>query len=384
MAGSLQLPLKDLSTGEFIGVIEYVRDVTAYKKTDEALRESEQKLRRIIEQAPDGIVLTDEQGAIIEWNPGMEKIVGLKPEEAVGRKLWDVQYQSATEEQKQAVSYEQVDAMMTGLLQTGQSPWLNRLSEREFQRPDGTRRNSQVLTFLIKTNKGYMMASITRDITSRKRMENELLKVEKLESLGILAGGIAHDFNNILSAILGNVSLAKLLVQPEEKLHTYINSAEIACARARELTQQLLTFSKGGAPVKKTSSIAQLLNETAGFALRGSNVRCEFQVAEDLWTAEVDEGQISQVIHNLVINADQAMPQGGMIVVRAENILVNGQKGIPLPEGKYIAVSVSDQGIGIPKEYIVKFLILFSPPNRRAAASGLRPAIPSSSIMAGT
>ena len=183
-------------------------------------------------------------------------------------------------------------------------------------------------------------------------MENELQKVEKLESLGILAGGIAHDFNNILSAILGNVSLAKLLVQPEEKLYKYINNAEIACARARDLTQQLLTFAKGGAPVKKTSSISQLLNETAGFALRGSNVRCEFQIAEDLWTAEVDEGQISQVIHNLVINADQAMPEGGALKVRAENILVNGQQNIPLPEGKYIAVALSDQGIGIPKEYI--------------------------------
>jgi len=364
-------PLKDLSTGEFIGVIEYVRDVTAYKKTDEALRESEQKLCRIIEQAPDGIVLTDEQGAIIEWNPGMEKIVGLKREETVGRLLWEVQYQCAPEEQRRAISYEQIEAMMTDLLMTGQSPWLNRLSEREFQRPDGTRRNSQVLTFLIKTNKGYMMASIARDITSRKRMENELLKVEKLESLGILAGGIAHDFNNILSAIMGNVSLAKLLVKPEEKLHKYINNAEIACARARDLTQQLLTFAKGGAPVKKTSSIAQLLNETAGFALRGSNVRCEFRIAEDLWTAEVDEGQISQVIHNLVINADQAMPQGGALQVLAENTLVNGQKGIPLPEGKYIAISVRDQGIGIPKEYITKIFDPFFTTKQKGSGLGL-------------
>ena len=364
-------PLKDLSTGEFIGVIEYVRDVTAYKITDEALRESEQKLRRIIEQAPDGIALTDEQGAIIEWNPGMEKIVGLQREDAIGRKLWDVQYQSATEEQKQAIRFEQVESMMTELLRTGQSPWLNRLSEREFQRPDGARRNSQVLTFLIKTNQGYMMASITRDITSRKRMENELQKMEKLESLGILAGGIAHDFNNILSAILGNVSLAKLRLQPEEKLYAYLNNAETACARARDLTQQLLTFAKGGAPIKKTSSIVQLLNETAGFALRGSNVRCEFQIAEDLWTAEVDEGQISQVIHNLVINADQAMPQGGMIEVRAENISVNGQGSMPLPEGNYIAVAVRDQGIGISQEYITKIFDPFFTTKQKGSGLGL-------------
>jgi len=227
------------------------------------------------------------------------------------------------------------------------------------------------LTFLIKTNKGYMMASITRDITSRKRMENELQKMEKLESLGILAGGIAHDFNNILSAILGNVSLAKLRVQPEEKLYAYLNNAETACSRARDLTQQLLTFAKGGAPVKKTSSIVQLLNETAGFALRGSNVRCEFRIVEDLWTAEVDEGQISQVIHNLVINADQAMPEGGTLKVRAENILINGQQNIPLPEGKYIAVSVSDQGIGIPKEYIAKIFDPFFTTKQKGSGLGL-------------
>jgi len=364
-------PLKDLSTGDFIGVIEYVRDVTEYKKTDEALRESEQKLRRIIEQAPDGVVLTDEQGTIIEWNPGMEKIVGLQQKETIGHKLWDVQYQSATEEQKQAVRFEQVEAMMTDLLKTGQSPWLNRLSEREFQRPDGTIRSSQVLTFLIKTNKGFMMASITRDITERKRMENELLKVEKLESLGILAGGIAHDFNNILSAILGNVSLAKMRVKPEDKLYTQLNNAETACARARDLTQQLLTFSKGGAPVKKISSIARLLSETAGFALRGSNVRCAFHIPEDLWSAEVDEGQISQVIHNLVINADQAMPEGGALQIRAENVLIDGQNGLPLPEGRYISVTVSDQGVGIQKEYITKIFDPFFTTKHKGSGLGL-------------
>ena len=130
-----------------------------------------------------------------------------------------------------------------------------RIVEGIGERKDGSEFYAETSTAILKQGNEKLLVSIVRDITGRKRMENELQKVEKLESLGILAGGIAHDFNNILSAILGNVSLAKLLVQPEEKLYAYINNAEIACSRARDLTQQLLTFAKGGAPVKKTSSI---------------------------------------------------------------------------------------------------------------------------------
>jgi len=195
-----------------------------------------------------------------------------------------------------------------------------------------------------------MMASITRDITSRKRMENELLKVEKLESLGILAGGIAHDFNNILSAILGNISLAKLLVQPEEKQYKHINNAEIACARARDLTQQLLTFSRGGAPVKNLIHINALIKESVTFALRGSKVKPIFTIAEDLWAVEVDAGQLNQVINNLTINANQAMPDGGTININARNVTNESQHLASLPDGKYIEIMIKDYGIGIAEE----------------------------------
>jgi len=129
--------------------------------------------------------------------------------------------------------------------------------------------------------------------------------------VGVLAGGIAHDFNNILAIIMGNISLAKMEVAQGDDLFELLSEAERSSKRAQALTQQLLTFSKGGAPVKKLASVSDVIKETAAFSLRGSNARCEFRIADDLWLAEIDVGQMNQVIQNLVINADHAMPQGG-------------------------------------------------------------------------
>ena len=138
--------------------------------------------------------------------------------------------------------------------------------------------------------------------------------MEKLKSLGVLAGGIAHDFNNFLTGIIGNLSLAKLDVQPGHPVSRALDEMEKAAVRAKDLTQQLLTFSKGGEPVKHTTNIGDLVRESAQFALRGSNVRCKFSIDEGLLPADVDDGQIAQVVHNLIINADQAMPNGGTVI----------------------------------------------------------------------
>jgi two-component system, cell cycle sensor histidine kinase and response regulator CckA len=188
---------------------------------------------------------------------------------------------------------------------------------------------------------------LKRDISEKKRMEEEILKGQKLESLGVLAGGIAHDFNNLLTAMLGNISLGKANSNLSESSIQRFEAAVKAGRRAQDLTHQLLTFSKGGAPVKKSSSISQLLIDCASFAVQGSNVRCELQVPEDLWPAEMDEGQISQVINNLVINALQAMPRGGSVLIRAKNVSVGKDPGLRLKEGKYVRVSVADHGEGI-------------------------------------
>lgn len=197
-----------------------------------------------------------------------------------------------------------------------------------------------------------MVTEQIRDITEKRRMEEELLKAQKLESIGILAGGIAHDFNNLLTAILGNISLSKLYVPEGDRAYVKLEEAEKASLRARDLTQQLLTFSRGGAPVKKKISLADIAREAAMFALSGSRTTCRFDIAEDLWPVEVDEGQFSQVINNLILNADQAMPAGGVVEVSCKNALVGADDPLSLPEGRYVVLSISDHGVGIPAEVL--------------------------------
>ncbi|HTP65526.1 MAG TPA: ATP-binding protein [Geobacteraceae bacterium] len=186
-----------------------------------------------------------------------------------------------------------------------------------------------------------------RDITDRKKMQEEIIKAQKLESMGVLAGGIAHDFNNILTGIMGNFSLARMLVEPGSKIASMLEKAEKASLRAKELAQQLLTFSRGGAPVKKSTYIGQLVIDSATFSLRGSNVTARFFIPEDLWPVDVDSGQMSQVINNLVINAVQAMPDGGIITVTARNVEITPEMSLSLPIGSYVKISLQDDGVGI-------------------------------------
>jgi len=192
---------------------------------------------------------------------------------------------------------------------------------------------------------------LKRDISEKKRIEEEILKHQKLESVGILAGGIAHDFNNLLTGILGNIALAQKSLRDDDKGYERLESAAKACLRAQDLTRQLLTFSRGGDPIKKTASINELLKDSVMFALRGSKVRCQFEVPHNLWPIEIDEGQIYQVINNLAINCVQAMPEGGVITVVASNVTVPATgSSLSLKEGMYVAVSISDTGGGIPVE----------------------------------
>ena len=183
-------------------------------------------------------------------------------------------------------------------------------------------------------------------------MQKDLIRVEKLESTGLLAGGIAHDFNNLLSIIIGNLSLAQLHAKKEDKISKILMDTEKSCFRARDLTKQLLTFSKGGSPVKKTMFVTELIKETVIFALRGSNVDHAFAITPDLLPVNVDEGQINQVVSNIVINAVHAMPRGGMVIITAENIEIEPENrlSIPLSPGPYIKISIQDNGTGIAKK----------------------------------
>jgi PAS domain S-box-containing protein len=196
------------------------------------------------------------------------------------------------------------------------------------------------------------IVAVIRDITEKERVEEELRKIQKIESLGILAGGIAHDFNNILVSIIGGLSLLKLYTKSEDKSFEMLTMVEKSAFLAGSLARQLLTFSKGGDPVKKVCSIEKPVKDAVNFSLRGSKAKCTFSIADELWLVEIDEGQISQVLNNLIINADQAMPKGGVIQVSAENVSIGQRDSLPLKEGRYVKVCVKDEGTGILREHL--------------------------------
>jgi two-component system cell cycle sensor histidine kinase/response regulator CckA len=208
------------------------------------------------------------------------------------------------------------------------------------------------------------------DITERKRAEVERLKIDKLEALGVLAGGIAHDLNNVLMGILGNISLAAGALSISEVL-ARLTAAETACGQAQNLAQQLLTFAKGGAPIKKLQDLKEIIQEAGRLAICGSMTRVEFSLPEHLWEVEVDRGQMHQVFSNLFINAVQAMPHGGVIQVQAENLPMTAAADLPLPPGKYVAVTVTDQGVGVSPENLKKIFDPYFTTKQKGSGLGL-------------
>ena len=189
------------------------------------------------------------------------------------------------------------------------------------------------------------------DITERKHAEEELHKMQKLKSIGILAGGIAHDFNNILTGVYGNLSIAKMHLSKNDPAFQFLEKAEKSISRATQLTKQLLTFSRGGAPLKEKTDISEIVEEVVRFDLSGSNVKPVFKKSDNLWPLEVDIGQMQQVFSNLTINADHAMPDGGHLYITLENSKIEDNSVLLLKPGKYIKITVKDEGIGIDKKY---------------------------------
>ncbi len=193
------------------------------------------------------------------------------------------------------------------------------------------------------------------DVTKRVRLEETMIHSDKMRSIGVLVGGIAHDFNNLLVGILGNLNLSSVLIDEDHKAYSLIKKAEKASLRAQDLTSQLLTFSKGSDPVRKSAALESVLTESSTFVLTGSNITCDFIIPSDLWRVDIDAGQISQVVQNLIINAKQAIAGSGLIVMTCTNI---NRKEDHLPQilkgNKYVQVTISDNGHGIPEEKLGK------------------------------
>lgn len=330
-----------------------VRDITERKQAEEKLRMSEERFRTLAEAAFEGIAVTEE-GIFLDANRQLCDMLGYSLDELREKPVTEIIAPEDRElvRRNQSMGYE--------------PPYENRLL-----RKDGSVifAESRARHFTIRDRK--VRVTVIRDITGRKRTEEDLLKTQKLESLGILAGGIAHDFNNILTSILGNVSLARISMKQQGPQSARLEEAERACYHARELTQQLLTFAKGGAPVKKTVSVEQLVRDSAGFAVRGSSVRCGFSFGDNIRPVDVDEGQMRQVFNNLVINACQAMPGGGTIKIDVRNVDTDPEDGTGMPGGEYVKISMEDQGTGIPEEHLQRIFDPYFTTKQKGSGLGL-------------
>ena len=329
----------------------------------QSLQESEGKFSAITATAADAIIVMDNKGIITYWNSAAARIFGYAAEEALGKELHcliaPARYREAYQE-----GFKKFRA-------SGQGPAIGNTLEFVAARKDSTEFPIEVSTSTIPMAGKWHAVGIVRDISGRKKTEQELVKLEKMESLGVLAGGLAHDFNNLLTTILGNVSLALVDTELTDQNFNRLTGVEKAVMRAQDLTRQLLTFAKGGAPVRQTALIREIIEDSCRFSLSGSNVKCAFFFAGDLKPVEVDVGQISQVINNLVINAVQAMPDGGTIEVKAENAVVGLPDELPLAPGEYIRISVHDQGIGIPQENLSKIFDPYFTTKKKGSGLGL-------------
>ncbi len=315
------------------------------KFAEELIKEKE-RLDITVKSIADGVIVVDVSGKIMLINKGAQKILkqDIKIENGKVVFLKDVF----------KLFYEttgQPEDLLEAVLKHKQT--IRLVSNTVIQTKDGEYIPIQVVASPIKDQKKQIVGIVIvfQDITRRRMLEQEILNQEKMKVLEMLAGGIAHDFNNLLVAILGNISLAKVKNQ-ENKITKFLERAEKAAKQAEKLTSQLLMFTRSGLPVKKTTSISELVKETVSFVLRGTNVKVAFSIPEDLWPAKVDEVQISQVLQNLVINAQQAMPEGGIIEISAKNVWLEKNGEIPLPPGPYICLKVKDHGCGIPPEYL--------------------------------
>jgi PAS domain S-box-containing protein len=336
------------------------------KKAEAALLEEKERLTVTLRSIGDAVITTDNSGKVVLLNEVAEELTGWRQDKAIGQPL--VTVFNALDEKTQKPSEDFVSRVLEA----------ERIIEKDnpsiLKSRNGSERLISEIGAPIRDKENRVMGVVLAfsDITHRVKMEEELLKVRKLESIGILAGGIAHDFNNILTAIMGNVSLAKNFIDdPDNRAYKRLEEADKATQRAKDLTHKLLTFSKGGAPIKTIASVAELIKESAGFTLSGTPVKCEYSFPPDLWPVDIDTGQISQVIQNLCLNASQAMPDGGILQIKAENEVVTTGKKMPLEPGDYIKVSFSDNGVGISKDYISRIFDPYFTTKQKGSGLGL-------------
>ena len=330
---------------------QLMAEIQKRSRQETIIMDSERKYRNLINTIDDMVLNIDPEGVILFVNPAVRKVTGYAQEEMIGRNMLEFIYHGDIEDflYRHRQSREASELSKKSFMET-----ICGDNELRLVKKDGTELWVEMCCHPVTDPDGAVtgLRGIAHDISRRKQAEDDLLRISKIESLGILAAGIAHDFNNLLTAILGNISLAKVTIPREDPGYGILTEAEKASSMARNLTHQLMAFSRGGSPVRKITSIQNLLVDTAYFVLRGSSISCTCDIPDSLWDADIDRGQIAQVVHNLILNARQAMPDGGRLCVTAENVVVLEKDNIPLKDGKYIRMRIIDQGNGIPGDII--------------------------------
>jgi PAS domain S-box-containing protein len=319
---------------------------------EKKVRESSQWLSTTLKSIGEGVITVDTEGVITFLNPAAAVLTGWGETEAVGALLTEVVHLLDTETRtpfNKGRSFDCTDSILVA--------------------KDGTEKIVEIGSAPIADGDRMLGAVVTiRDITEKRQRKKEMIETQKLESLSILAGGIAHDFNNILTAILGNIYLAKMYAATDKIIDKLVK-IEKASLQARVLIQQLLTFSRRGAPVKKVVRVNDLIRDSANFVLKGSNVTCHIVVPDGLWAADCDTVQIFQVMSNIIMNAVQAMPEGGTLTIKAENISI--KEDTSLKKGKYVKITVTDEGVGIPSFYLEQIFEPYFTTNQKRSGLGL-------------
>lgn len=337
--------------GKLQGLVGIGRDITERKMAEDQLTAERERLHVTLHSIGDGVITTDIEGAVQLINVVGEKLTGWHQEEAFGKSITEI-FQIIDEHTRKNCENPVLQAMNSGQI-------VGLAHHTVLIARDGTEKNIADSAAPIRDAEDNVIGAILvfRDVTDQLRTEQELLKIKKLESIGILAGGIAHDFNNILAAILGNINLVLLDPHLHNESKALLFDAEKASIRARDLARQLLTFSKGGSPIKEVCSLREVINESAGFVLHGGTVSCIYNIPYDLWLVEIDRGQIGQVIQNIVLNAMQAMVDGGTITINCENKIhssshpaLNGNRA-GNSDDRQVQITISDQGSGIAPEF---------------------------------
>lgn len=323
--------------GQIIAGIEVVRDISDRRSAEEKVCQAEARYRSIFEQSPDAIVIVDSETALpVEFNGRALELLGYSPEELSALPAYRIDARETPD---------QLRARMKTILREGKDDFETRIRTKR-----GEIRDVSVSIRVIDLGERRFFQCILHDISDRKKREQERSRAQRLESVGVLAGGLAHEFNNRLASILGSISMARMEADPQTRLASRLQEAEEALLRARGLTHQLLTFSRGGLPVRKILFLSEVVRDSAMFALQGSEVRIDFSLPGDLWPVLGDEGQIRQVMYNLLANAEQAMPGSGVIRVSCGNVPADRVGEASLKERDYVRISVSDSGTGITKE----------------------------------